>query len=728
MLLGSLFLSLTSNFSSIVAPYDASFDVFSVLNQTLRLPSHSWEFGAASIALLELYSPHLSEYSQSAFPLPPDIPDNTPALAAGRDWITFAPPPNSLSDGDGAVGDPASLGPVAYLLGLRHPAYLKHAREELHYVLTGAPRRANGAISHRVSVPELWADFMFMAPPFIAYYGSATRDAQLLRIAYEQCGLYREVLQSKGGGGVWMHIVGPENADAGLWSTGNAWAASGMARVLAATLHAPFLKKDRAAIRALTGWIKEILDAVMEASPDENGLVRNYVDDGSLWFGDTSGSALFAAVVYRVAVLRPKVFGGTYVKWADAMRRIIASHVDGDGIAGPAVNPLNWSDRNPIITGSPEAKELKIEYRLLVSLYRRLQSNIWDLRIRPTCISILNKTMNAGCVAVDTRQTAAPVNKAKTIMSTFKDYGVTVADVQSLMSTTLHRAILLAFCHGIYTYIFFVALHYTIESTQPNRKRLTLASIISFLWVANTVILSLSWQYVDLLFIAHGTSLEKEFNFDLAGGVPLSFAGDVLRVLSILVADLSCACIVLVYIVADISFAGGSRVNWTLVYYSMTVAKNISGIGASLKTYRGIIEILVESAAILLIAYAYEFYFTDNTVLTAYTYPANISYSITGIAPTLIIARVMAGHSRPDDSWTRPSLPHMRSNVFSATESLQFASAPKQLTSTNTGHGTVDIDLEAQPEVEEELRGDGDGASDSQKQPVVEIGDGKLDA
>ncbi len=88
----------------------------------------------------------------------------------------------------------------------------------------------------------------------------------------------------------------------------------------------------------------------------------------------------------------------------------------------------------------------------------------------------------------------------------------------------------------------------------------------------------------------------------------------------------------------------------------------------------------------------------------------------------------MAGHSRPDDSWTRPSLPHMRSNVFSATESLQFASAPKQLTSTNTGHGTVDIDLEAQPEVEEELRGDGDGASDSQKQPVVEIGDGKLDA
>ncbi len=136
----------------------------------------------------------------------------------------------------------------------------------------------------------------------------------------------------------------------------------------------------------------------------------------------------------------------------------------------------------------------------------------------------------------------------------------------------------------------------------------------------------------------------------------------------------------------------------------------VSGISASLKTYRGIIEILIESAAMyaivyiaLLIAYAYEFYNDTVTVMTAYTYPVVISDSITvrsyssastiltldsqGIAPTLIIARVMAGQSRPDDSWTRPSLPHIRSDVLSAAESLQFASAP----TTNTGN----IDLEA---------------------------------
>ncbi|KAF9009285.1 hypothetical protein BDZ89DRAFT_1143865 [Hymenopellis radicata] len=76
----------------------------------------------------------------------------------------------------------------------------------------------------------------------------------------------------------------------------------------------------------------------------------------------------------------------------------------------------------------------------------------------------------------------------------WEDYGWTVADVQSLMSTYLHPVILLAFCHGIHTSILFVALYYIIESTQSIRKRMTLAGIITFLWFANTVILGLEWK------------------------------------------------------------------------------------------------------------------------------------------------------------------------------------------------------------------------------------------
>ncbi|KAF8988628.1 hypothetical protein BDZ89DRAFT_244633 [Hymenopellis radicata] len=198
--------------------------------------------------------------------------------------------------------------------------------------------------------------------------------------------------------------------------------------------------------------------------------------------------------------------------------------------------------------------------------------------------------------------------------------------------------------------------------------------------------LGLDWKGVDLYFIAHGTSLETEFNFYLTGDLPKSIAGDLLRALSVLLADLilvwRCwvlyggnlkvialpalcvitetvsACIAIVSYVEDIHFISASRVNWTLVYYSMTVATNslctvlilfrivrVSGLGASLKTYRGIIEILVESAAMyaiiyiaLLIAYAYQFYTgTGVAVFTAEAYPQIISFSITGIVPTLII-------------------------------------------------------------------------------------------
>ncbi|KAF9018031.1 hypothetical protein BDZ89DRAFT_1074256 [Hymenopellis radicata] len=335
------------------------------------------------------------------------------------------------------------------------------------------------------------------------------------------------------------------------------------------------------------------------------------------------------------------------------------------------------------------------------------------------------------------------------MLPTFEDEGYTIAHVQSIMSTELHPTILLAFCHGIHTCIFFLALYYIIESMQPIRKQITLAGIITFLWFSNTVILGLDWKSVDLLFIAHGRSFKTEFNFlltDLVLQCLNVFIADLILVwrcwvlydgnLKVLVIPGLCmitetisGCMVIISFDAETIFF----VNWALASYSMTVVTNslctililfrivrVSGLGASLKTYRGIIEILVESAAMyaiiyiaLLIAYAYQFY-SGATILTAYTYLVMISYSVTGIAPTLIIARVMAGQSRPNDSWTRPSLPHMRSDVLSDTESLQFASAPNHTTSTSTGHATENIDLEAQAQevVEEtrELEGDEDRA------------------
>ena len=216
------------------------------------------------------------------------------------------------------------------------------------------------------------ADFVYMAPPFLAFYGAATNNASVLQEAVRQCGLYRDVLMVNGTDteyvGLWHHIVGPQSTDGGLWSTGNGWAAAGMTRVLGTVLKAPhglfahgYGMRREEAVRDLGAWIKEILDGAMWTSTD-GGLLRNYLNDPTNsdghGFGEVSGTALLASVAYRVAVLLPKVFGRVYVDWAESVRRVIGDggHVTGNGTVVPTVNPLGWGDTKPYTAGSPEGQ------------------------------------------------------------------------------------------------------------------------------------------------------------------------------------------------------------------------------------------------------------------------------------------------------------------------------------------------------------------------------------
>lgn len=344
-------------------PYDPGFNVRAVASQAKFIPSHSWEFGTAAEALLELYDPQYSVFGSRPFPVPTLRKGDIAALEYADEKITIGQGANALASGDGAVGDPASLGVSAYLLGKTIPKYADAAKDELNYVVNEAPRWSNGAISHRVEAPELWADFVYMAPPYIAYYAVATSNADLLREAVQQCGLYRQVLITSPLN-LWHHIVGPNNADPGIWSTGNAWAAAGMTRILATVLKAPSSLITSTERNQLTNnlntWIKEILDGAIK-SPADDGLLRNYLND-TTWFGEISGSTLLASVAYRVGVLQPKVFGSKYLQWADEIRWTLGEngHVTDDGIVKPAVNPLGWGDTTPFTTGSPEGQNFVV--------------------------------------------------------------------------------------------------------------------------------------------------------------------------------------------------------------------------------------------------------------------------------------------------------------------------------------------------------------------------------
>ncbi|KIY67562.1 hypothetical protein CYLTODRAFT_353000 [Cylindrobasidium torrendii FP15055 ss-10] len=351
-------------------PYNPGFDIQAVVNTSIHLPSHSWEYGAATMALLELYNPQNSVFGAVPFPAPILWSDDSvPAMKFGKEWIVLGgEAPNALSDGAGATGDPASLGVIAWLIGKTDSTYGDAVVDTVDYLVQSAPRWENGAISQRADVAELWADFMYMAPPLLAYYAADTFNATLLYDSYKQIELQREVLINESGHGLWRHIIGPQSQEPGLWATGNGWAIGGMTRILATIQKAPVAQfadwKDQA-IADITGWIKEIVDGVM-ATELEDGMVLNYMDtDGTIEAGriypELSGSAMVANVVYRMAVLQPDVFGESYLAFADGIRNTLGktdsaghAHVTATGVVTPTVDPLNWFSTEPYTAGSPE--------------------------------------------------------------------------------------------------------------------------------------------------------------------------------------------------------------------------------------------------------------------------------------------------------------------------------------------------------------------------------------
>lgn len=234
---------------------DLSSNLTAVLSVARSRASHSWEYGVLAEALLELYNPELSVFGTHVFPgrmLPhfsqTDVA-NTPGFAYVAPLINTDPPSGILIDGSGLNSDPASLGVFALLLGQAVHKYKLAASRQLDTLLHATPRFNNTAtISHRASSAEIWADSVYMVPPFLAYSAVASQNVSLMREAVKQCELHRAVLQARSkvkvGGceGAWQHfVVGPggefsREGNPGLWSTSNGWAVAGMLRVLATLL------------------------------------------------------------------------------------------------------------------------------------------------------------------------------------------------------------------------------------------------------------------------------------------------------------------------------------------------------------------------------------------------------------------------------------------------------------------------------------------------------------
>ncbi|SJL18436.1 uncharacterized protein ARMOST_22025 [Armillaria ostoyae] len=136
--------------------------------------------------------------------------------------------------------------------------------------------------------------------------------------------------------------------------------------------------------------------------------------------------------------------------------------------------------------------------------------------------------------------------------------------------------------------------------------------------------------------------------------------------ISFVVGEIICGASGVIYEFKMSLIADETAIDWSLATMAATLGTNIlctaliitriiylarghRGIMGGIRTYRGVIEILVESAALYSIIYVILmiFYPLDGN---AYMYPENLSYPVTGIAPTLIILRVASGQGHPEES------------------------------------------------------------------------------
>lgn len=173
----SLLLFALPKAANAVNDVDAGFDAYAASQVMVDKSSHSWEWGTAAEALLELYNPELSVFGSNPFPngKVPQADPSTTALAYAKQFINR----NSQTlVNDTAVGDPASLGVSAILLGQSDSVYIGAANRESDFLLNVAPRWSNGAISHRPDVAELWADNMAMSFPFCTSFSSCCLNIQ----------------------------------------------------------------------------------------------------------------------------------------------------------------------------------------------------------------------------------------------------------------------------------------------------------------------------------------------------------------------------------------------------------------------------------------------------------------------------------------------------------------------------------------------------------------------
>ena len=306
------------------------------LNSLLTAQRASWEQGVTQSAILETYYPEWSVYHKTSGDLYPKkesasaIPSQLLSLAyhsiaaQDRNGRLATVVTGDESTSQGAALDSASCGEGVLIGAWIIEGFVNNqpdpngfwggaAHRQLDYVLHNVSRSSNGVISQRAArnVIQLWSDQTYMGPPFLAHYALITNNVTLFNMAFDQLeGVHNGLLLRDGTGkGLWGHIVDYSNVSAPrwiddrAWLTGNAWAAAGMLRVMAASMHSSDSGVQQRG-QALGPLVDSIFDTAYPFIDQNTGLFHNVVND-TRTFLDGSGSALMAYAVFRYGSMVP---------------------------------------------------------------------------------------------------------------------------------------------------------------------------------------------------------------------------------------------------------------------------------------------------------------------------------------------------------------------------------------------------------------------------------------
>ncbi|KDR71334.1 hypothetical protein GALMADRAFT_144024 [Galerina marginata CBS 339.88] len=220
------------------------------------------------------------------------------------------------------------------------------------------------------------------------------------------------------------------------------------------------------------------------------------------------------------------------------------------------------------------------------------------------------------------------------------------------LGSSLNSTVLFTFLMGIYTMVYLGTLSLYLTRKGSQRRMVILS--ITLLYLLDIIMLGVLWYTLEWMFVVNGETRESTFlSMDNPGW--LSLAGNIIPAFMVVIADgllapsQLLANLAKLHVVNNIQSALFFTSLSSSLLATLLIAFRIHSVskqnGASKRRFGHIIEIVVQSAAVyslalLMVGIANILSIPSTVTVQFANYGNAVAITITGIAPTIMVARV----------------------------------------------------------------------------------------